>query len=60
MTTSRRALLSGFLAMPLVPLSGAVAIGQEAPSLPLTRACTDGDERRLPAKPARSSSRTHL
>ncbi|MGZ2426611.1 dioxygenase family protein [Rhizobium laguerreae] len=44
MTTSRRALLSGFLAMPLVPLSGAVAIGQEAPSLPLTRACADGDE----------------
>ncbi|WP_313903940.1 hypothetical protein [Rhizobium laguerreae] len=44
MTTSRRALLSGFLAMPLVPLSGAVAIGQEAPSLPLTRACTHGDE----------------
>ncbi|UWU18037.1 hypothetical protein N2599_22355 (plasmid) [Rhizobium sullae] len=35
MTTSRRALLSGFLAMPLVPLAGAIAFGQEAPLLPL-------------------------
>ncbi|APO72946.1 intradiol ring-cleavage dioxygenase protein [Rhizobium etli 8C-3] len=44
MTSSRRALLSGFLAMPLVPLAGATAFGQEAPLLPLTRACADGDE----------------
>jgi hypothetical protein len=43
MTTSRRALLSGFLAMPLVPLAGAIAFGQEA-LLPLTRACADRDE----------------
>ncbi|KFC62017.1 Intradiol ring-cleavage dioxygenase [Devosia sp. LC5] len=47
MTTSRRALLSGFLAMPLVPLAGTIAFGQEAPVLPLTRACTDGDEATL-------------
>ncbi len=44
MTTSRRTLLSGFLAMPLVPLSGAIAFAQEVPSLPLTRACADGEE----------------
>ncbi|WP_136161870.1 intradiol ring-cleavage dioxygenase [Sphingomonas flavalba] len=44
MTTSRRALLSGFLAMPLVPLTKALARGQEAPLLPLTRACEDEDE----------------
>ncbi|APO76938.1 intradiol ring-cleavage dioxygenase protein (plasmid) [Rhizobium etli 8C-3] len=44
MTSSRRALLSGFLAMPLVPLAGATAFGQGAPLLPLTRACADGDE----------------
>ena len=44
MTTSRRTLLSGFLAMPLVPLTGAIAFAQEAPRLPLTRACADGDE----------------
>ncbi|MGL4234746.1 dioxygenase family protein [Tabrizicola sp.] len=44
MTIPRRALLSGFLATPLVPLAGAIAFGQEAPVLPLTRACMDGDE----------------
>lgn len=44
MTTSRRALLSGFLAMPLVPLTSALARGQEIPLLPLTRACGDGNE----------------
>lgn len=44
MTTSRRALVSGFLAMPLVPLAGAIAFGQETPVLPLTRACADADE----------------
>lgn len=44
MTTSRRTLLSGFLAMPLVPLAGAIAFGQEAPVLSLTRACADGVE----------------
>jgi len=30
--------------MPLVPLTGTIAFGQEAPLLPLTRACADGDE----------------
>jgi len=44
MTTSRRALLSGFLAMPLVLVASALARGQPAPLLPLTRACEDGDE----------------
>ena len=42
--TSRRALPSGFLAMPLVPLAGAIAFGREAALLSLTRACADGDE----------------
>jgi protocatechuate 3,4-dioxygenase beta subunit len=44
MTTSRRAFLSGFLTMPLVPLASAIASVQEAPLLPLTRICADGDE----------------
>ena len=44
MITSRRALLSGFLAMPLVPLTNALARGQERPLLPLTPACEDGNE----------------
>src|SRR5690606_7747681 len=42
--TSRRALLSGFLAIPLVPLTSALARGQDAPLLPRTRACEDEDE----------------
>lgn len=41
MGTTRRALLSGVLAAPLVPFGSAAAVGQEA--LPLTRACHDGD-----------------
>lgn len=44
MMTSRRALLAGFLATPLVPLTSVLARGQQAPLLPLTRACEDGDE----------------
>lgn len=44
MRTSRRALLSGFLAMPFVPAAGGPALGQRAPRLPLTRPCGEGDE----------------
>lgn len=47
MTTSRRALMSGFLAMPFVPSTSALARAQQAPPLPLTRACKDGDEPKL-------------
>ena len=44
MTTSRRALISGILAMPLVRLTSGLAHGQQAPLASLTRACEDGDE----------------
>ncbi|MGQ9366199.1 dioxygenase family protein [Azospirillum sp. ST 5-10] len=43
MDTTRRTLLSAFLAAPLVPVPGAAAFGQEAPVLPPTRACGDQD-----------------
>ncbi|WP_430469578.1 intradiol ring-cleavage dioxygenase [Thalassospira lucentensis] len=48
MTTSRRALLSGFLTVPLLPLAGRDALGQDDQLMPLTRACSDGDEPTLP------------
>jgi protocatechuate 3,4-dioxygenase beta subunit len=41
MERTRRSFLAAFLAIPFVHLNSAV--GQEAPALPLTRACDDGD-----------------
>ena len=51
MEATRRALLAAFLAAPLIPLSKASAIGQGASTLPLTRACGDGDAPTLEREP---------
>ncbi|MGV0908589.1 dioxygenase family protein [Martelella sp. FOR1707] len=44
---TRRSFLSAFLALPLIDAARTKAFAQEAPELPLTRACDDGDERTL-------------